>query len=438
MAFISCHGNQCDPIPVLAAAVPLLQSVPIPGGCTLTSALDTDPNLFLTLSTDETSVVFQDGDTGFYNGDVPPVCDGGERLWSAVIGSLEEYDKDPKYTAIKYGDVKRVTYDSIYGQGVVYNVIVMDTSTQATSAYIPRATYACDFYSEQGCDIRSEVIDKLLSPVIGLAGLFLCFLGQLFFDAEIVIFNCLIFLYFGYLLLASVTNWSHAGRLAGGMLISVVMTTLLFLFWFFTGWYLLFVLGFGSMMGYLLTALLLFTPIGSVVPVFQIGYVYGLLLACGLVIWMIPFIAFPPILNIVSSSLVGSYAFVFAICTYWYSPLIEVVMEVVKNASIRGYLQGRIDYPFGSTDIGLSVLWLAVLVLGVCVQVSILQYTKHRRGPVFRAFPKKPYERFHRWLKSKRRGHVRATPTWQREKQPLLTPANPQYSAGESWESSSP
>ena len=28
---------------------------------------------------------------------------------------------------------------------------------------------------------------------------------------EIVIFNCLIFLYFGYLLLASVTNWSHAG-----------------------------------------------------------------------------------------------------------------------------------------------------------------------------------------------------------------------------------
>ena len=79
--------------------------------------------------------------------------------------------------------VKRVTYDSIYGQGVVYNVIVMDTSTQATSAYIPRATYACDFYSEQGCDIRSEVIDKLLSPVIGLAGLFLCFLGQHFFDA---------------------------------------------------------------------------------------------------------------------------------------------------------------------------------------------------------------------------------------------------------------
>ena len=74
--------------------------------------------------------------------------------------------------------VKRVTYDSIYGQGVVYNVIVMDTSTQATSAYIPQATYACDFYSEQGCDIRSEVIDKLLSPVIGLAGLFLCFLDN--------------------------------------------------------------------------------------------------------------------------------------------------------------------------------------------------------------------------------------------------------------------
>ena len=67
--------------------------VPIPGGCTLTSALDTDPNLFLTLSTDETSVLFQDGDTGFYNGDVPPVCDGGR---GTGVQSLE-YHMHNKY-----------------------------------------------------------------------------------------------------------------------------------------------------------------------------------------------------------------------------------------------------------------------------------------------------------------------------------------------------
>ena len=90
--------------------------------------------------------------------------------------------QDPSYSAIKYGDVKRVTYDSIYGQGVVYNVIAMDTTSQATSAYIPRATYACDFYSAQGCSIQAAMIDKVLSPLVGLAGLFLCFLGHHFFD----------------------------------------------------------------------------------------------------------------------------------------------------------------------------------------------------------------------------------------------------------------
>lgn len=468
-AFVGCHGNQSDPIPVLAAAVSLAQNVPIPGGCTLTSALDIDPNLSLTLSTYETKVVFQDGDTGFPNGGVPPVCDGStpgiglqsleyhmhnkylpprnydpQVLFSIIEQmltpmSLEEYGKDPTYSAIKHGDVKRVTYDSIYGQGVVYNVIAMDTGTQATSAYIPRATYACDFYSEEGCSIRSAVIDKVLSPFIGIAGLFLCFLGQHFFDAEIVIFNFLIFLYIGYLVLASATNWSHTVTLVGGLVISVVMTTLLFLLWFFTGWYLPFVLWFGGIMGFLLTAVVLFTPIGSLVAVFQVGYVYGLLLACGLVLWMIPCIAFPPVLNIVSSSLIGSYTFIFAICTYSYSPLLEVVMEVVKNASVTGYLQGRIDYPFESTDIGLSVLWLTMFVSGLMVQVAISLYSRHRRGPVYRAFPEKPFKRFRHWMqKGKRRGHMVATSIWKGERQPLLAQINPRYSSGESWSSSLP
>ena len=55
----------------------------------------------------------------------------------------------------------------------------------------------------------------------------------------------------------------HTEQLAGALVISIVMTTLVSLLWFFTGLYIMFVLWFGGMMGYLTTAVILFTPIGE-------------------------------------------------------------------------------------------------------------------------------------------------------------------------------
>lgn len=52
-------------------------------------------------------------------------------------------------------------------------------------------------------------------------------------------------------------------QLAVSGVFSVVMTTVASLLWFFTGWYLPFVLWFGGIMGYLLTAVVLFTPVGE-------------------------------------------------------------------------------------------------------------------------------------------------------------------------------
>ena len=92
-----------------------------------------------------------------------------------------------------------------------------------------------------------------------------------------------------------------------------------------------------------------------------------------------------------------------------------------------------------TTDIGLSVLWLTMFVFGLMVQVAISQYSRHRRGPVYRAFPEKPFKRFRHWMqKGKRRGHMVATSIWKGERQPLLAQINPRYSSGESWSSSLP
>ena len=38
---------------------------------------------------------------------------------------------------LKYSDPKRVLFDSMTGQGIVYNVVVKDTTLGTTSSYIP-------------------------------------------------------------------------------------------------------------------------------------------------------------------------------------------------------------------------------------------------------------------------------------------------------------
>lgn len=80
-----------------------------------------------------------------------------------------------------------------------------------------------------------------------------------------------------------------------------------------------------------------------------ISYVYGLLIACAMVVMLIPGVIFPRAMNIFSSSLVGGYLVIFAVSTFVYTSLDEIVLRVVKNASINGYLSTTGAYPFQLT-----------------------------------------------------------------------------------------
>lgn len=42
-------------------------------------------------------------------------------------------------------DIPRVSFNTMRGQGVVYNIIVFDPKTDKEAAYSPVATYGCSF-----------------------------------------------------------------------------------------------------------------------------------------------------------------------------------------------------------------------------------------------------------------------------------------------------
>ena len=98
---------------------------------------------------------------------------------------------------------------------------------------------------------------------------------------EVYIFTSLTMTYWFFMLLRAVTDWSNDGNgslcfpsccaclhfsvaLAGGSVgLGVLSGIFLYIPWFFLGWFYLYVIPFGLLSGFLLTATVFFTPVGK-------------------------------------------------------------------------------------------------------------------------------------------------------------------------------
>lgn len=57
-------------------------------------------------------------------------------------------------------DKTSVSFSSLRGQGVIYNVIVWDPVLNTSAAYVPAHTYACSFDAMEGnCSSLGEYMD---------------------------------------------------------------------------------------------------------------------------------------------------------------------------------------------------------------------------------------------------------------------------------------
>lgn len=96
---------------------------------------------------------------------------------------------------------------------MVYNVLATDIRNNYVSAYIPAVSYACTFeVGKPGCQMPSSLINKIISPLLGLVGLFLCLLAHRLFHVEVFVFSWVIMAVPWYMLLVGVANMSHTGE----------------------------------------------------------------------------------------------------------------------------------------------------------------------------------------------------------------------------------
>ncbi|KAF3816250.1 hypothetical protein GH733_014423 [Mirounga leonina] len=174
------HLETLDAEPVQNMAIPLTYSErdPVPGGCNLEFDLDIDPNIYLEYNVFETTIKFAPANLGYARGTNPLPCDigtGRDSRWrllydvyqyflpendltqEALLKHLQRMAEVPqvKANAIKVvtltaNDKTSVSFSSLRGQGVLYNVIVRDPLLNTSAAYVPAHTYACSFEAKEG------------------------------------------------------------------------------------------------------------------------------------------------------------------------------------------------------------------------------------------------------------------------------------------------
>ncbi|XP_005611050.3 transmembrane 7 superfamily member 3 isoform X2 [Equus caballus] len=169
-----------DAEPVQNVAIPLSYSGrdPIPGGCNLEFDLDIDPNIYLEYNFFETTIKFAPANLGYARGTDPPPCDvgtGRDSRWrlqydvyqyflpendlteEGLLQHLQRMAEVPqvmanaiKVVTLTANDKTSVSFSSLRGQGVIYNVIVWDPFLNTSAAYVPAHTYACSFEETEG------------------------------------------------------------------------------------------------------------------------------------------------------------------------------------------------------------------------------------------------------------------------------------------------
>ncbi|XP_073423532.1 transmembrane 7 superfamily member 3 [Dendrobates tinctorius] len=409
----SWYLDTSSPALLLASVITVSYSErdPIPGACNLEFSLDIDPNVHLQYNLYETVIVFAPANLGHTRAAQPPPCDvqtGQDSRFrlqydiyqyflpennlndSVLLAHLQRMSMVPQISAngvklatLTSNDRTTMSFSSVPGQGVIYNVVVHDPVLNTSAAYVPVHTYACNFTAAMdSCSTLGKVSTKVFFTLCAVFGLLICFFGHRSLKLGFFCMGFIIFGFFIFLLLTSVTHLNHDARLLLTALAGVVGGILLAGYWWRFGCIYLCIMFVGLVLGFLVSSIVFFTPIGEYSS-FRNDTIFWLTFAC--IALMVPafLLPFPKTLNILSCGAVGSYAVVLAIDSFVYTSLSYITLNVLKRALSRDFSSAYSSVPFQRNDFIIMAVWMILAVSGV-----ITQLYRERERP---AFPPTPY-----------------------------------------------
>lgn len=403
--------SSADPLLATALTIPYTERDPIPGACNLEFNLDTDPNVYLQYNLYETVIMFAPANVGHAREATPLACDvqtGPESRWrlqydiyqyflpennlndSVLLAHLQKMSLVPlisangiKLATLTSSDRTTMSFSSIPGEGVIYNVVVRDPVLNTSAAYVPVHTYACSFTAAMdSCATLGKVSTKVFFTLCAVFGLFICFFGHRFLKIDFFSMGFIIFGFFMFVLLTTVTHLNHDARLSLTAMTGVIGGLMLVGYWWRFGCIYLCILLVGLVLGFLVAAIVFFTPIGDY-STFRNDSIFWLTFTCIALLVPACLLPFPKILNILSCSVVGSYAVVLAIDSYLYTSLSYITLNILKRALNRDFSIAYSSVPFQRNDFIIIAVWVVLVVSGVMTQLY-----RERERP---SFPPTPY-----------------------------------------------
>lgn len=401
--------------------LPYSSTDPVPGACNTEFNLDIDPNVYIHYNLYETTIRFAPANLGYQRGEDPPPCDEStepstrwrlqydvyqyflpendqsERTLFRGIQQVADVhgmvENGKRVMTLFSSDVSSAVFTSIPGQGVIYSVIVRDPLLNTVASYVPVHTYACSFASTlDGCQTLGKISTKVFFTITGLAGLFVCFFGHRFFKIELFCMGFSFVAFFSFVAITRTTKLDYDIRLALSAVIGVVGGVLLVMSWWRFGSVMACIVVVGLMLGFLLAATILFTPLGDLDVFRHSDVVFWVTFCCIMVIVPLFFVRWPREGNIVTCGVVGGYAVILAINAYIYTSLSYITLNILKRFLNTNFSSAFTDVPFQAIDYAMITVWVVLSVGGM-----VLQLYRERTRPFF---PPSPYIM---WLQERER-----------------------------------
>ncbi|XP_045685850.1 transmembrane 7 superfamily member 3 isoform X1 [Phyllostomus hastatus] len=416
MCFWYMEALDAEPVQNMAIPLSYSETDPIPGGCNLEFDLDVDPNIYLEYDFFETTIKFAPANLGYARGTESPPCDvstGQDTRWrlqydvyqyflpendlteEALLKHLQRMAEVPHVTAnaikvvtLTANDKTSVSFSSLRGQGVIYNVIVWDPVLNTSAAYVPAHTYACRFEAMGGnCSSLGRASTKVFFTLFALLGFFICFFGHRFWKTELFFIGFIFVGFFFYILITRLTPIKYDVRLILTAVAGSISGIFLVAVWWRFGILMLCMLCVGLVLGFLISSVTFFTPLGNL-TIFSNDEVFWVTFSGIAVLIPVVFMSCLRMLNILACGLVGSYSVVLAVDSYMYTSLSYITLNVLKRALSTHFRGAFTNVPFQTNDFIILAVWGMLAVSGITLQIR-----RERGRPRFPPHPYKLWKR---------------------------------------------
>lgn len=262
----------------------------------------------------------------------------------------------------------RIQILSYPGRGVVFNVVAVFGHLRIP--YVPISTYNCNLNPARldTCGKMNQILMTVLLSINGLLGIIICFRGHTWFPLQISWSSFHFSLIFGYILIAENYKIDEVTREIYTIIIAIIGLLIWLIIWRIFRIHFVSVITSGLLLGFLIISTLLFTIVGNE-DLFRSDFNYWIIVICGTIAVPVFLMPFQPLISIFSSSICGSYAFIFTIDRFIGSSLGFIVINILKRATFKELNSATNEVPFQGKDILIAIVWSVLAFIGMVLQL---------------------------------------------------------------------